>query len=277
MAEQSRAGDPSYSHADLPRWIAHRLSRFGLNRSVPGDERDLTMFPTISSTFTTNGRRCLRTGLGLAAVLTTAAWPLTVQAQNRVHRQTRTASLSSGTVIPVKLDDELSSQNSHSGDTFSATVTDAESSYDGSSALPVGTKVEGVVRSAKAKQDKNPGMLDLAFTRVTLPSGRSYSISGTPIGLDSKSVVRKNGRIVAKAGSKGPNRLTYVGIGAGAGLLVNVLAHRKGTLTDVLIGAAAGYGAGSLIKGGSSSVRDVTLKSGTTMGVALTQSLALGR
>ena len=73
------------------------------------------------------------------------------------------------------------------------------------------------------------------------------------------------------------NRLTYVGIGAGAGLLVNVLTHRKGTLTDVLVGAAAGYGAGSLIKGGGSSSRDVTLKSGTTMGVALTRSLALAR
>ena len=67
-----------------------------------------------------------------------------------------------------------------------------------------------------------------------------------------------------------------MGIGAGAGLLVNVLAHRKGTLTDVLLGAAAGYGAGALIKGGSSA-RDVILKSGTTMGVALTRNLAYSR
>lgn len=188
-------------------------------------------------------------------------------------RKTRTTSLSSGTVIPVKLDEALNSKDAQKGDKFTATVTNADSS-DVSPGLPVGTKVDGVIRDAAAKDEKNPGMLDLQFTRVTLPDGRSYSITGSPIGLDSKSVVHKNGRLVAKSGRGGPSRLTYVGIGAGAGLLVNILAHRKGTLMDTLIGAGLGYGAGSLIKG-KTEVRDVSLASGTKMGVQLERNVAL--
>jgi hypothetical protein len=187
----------------------------------------------------------------------------------------RNVTLYSGTVIPVKLDTTLNSKDVQKGDKFTATVTKA-SKYNESTGLPIGTKVQGVVQSAEPMEGKNPGTLDLAFNRVTLPNGRSYSISGSPIGLDNKSIVYKNGRMVAKKGNKGPNRLTYVGIGAGAGLLLNVLGHRKGTLTDVLIGAGLGYAAGSLIKGGSSP-RDVNLKEGTTLGVSLDRNVAIAR
>lgn len=213
--------------------------------------------------------------LGLSVALVAALAVATAPAQSQTRNRRQLTTISSGTVIPVKLDDSLNSKDAHEGDTFSATVTNVDK-YSDATTLPVGTKVEGVVRSAKPMEGKNPGMLDLAFDRVTLPNGRSYSISGAPINLDSKSVTRKNGRIVAKSGSKGPNRLTYVGIGAGAGLLLNVLGHRKATLTDVLIGAGLGYGAGSLIKSGNSP-RDVDLKAGTTMGVSLTRNLAYAR
>lgn len=179
-----------------------------------------------------------------------------------------------GTVIPVKLDSTLNSKEAQEGDTFTASVTKV-GDYDATT-LPVGTKIEGVIKSARAKEDNKPGMLDLAFRRVTLPDGHSYSISGSPIDLNSKSVTTKGGRIVAKSGNKGPNRLTYVGIGAGAGLLLNVLGHRKGTLTDILIGAAGGYGAGSLIKNGKEA-KDVNLKAGTTLGVSLDRSFAYTR
>jgi hypothetical protein len=209
-------------------------------------------------------------GLGMATLLV-SSYVLPVQAG--AYRKSQT--LSSGTVIPVKLNDTLKSSEAQQGDTFSATVTSANA--DGvSSGLPIGTKVSGVIRKAEAKDGQNPGMLDLAFNRITLPNGRSYTIAGSPIGLDNKSVTTKNGRLVAKSGRSGPNRLQYVGIGAGAGLLVNVLTHRKGTLMDMLIGAGLGYGAGSLIKG-KTTVRDVELKAGTKMGVQLERSVTFTR
>jgi hypothetical protein len=214
---------------------------------------------------------CRLIGVGVAALAVTLGMQGPAQGQSRTRRVN---TVTSGTVIPVKLDEAISSKDAQKGDTFTATVENV-GSYSATS-LPVGTKVEGVVRSAQPKDGKNPGTLDLAFDRVTLPNGRSYAISGSPIGLDNKSVSRQNGRLVAKGGSKGPNRLTYVGIGAGAGLLVNILGHRKGTLTDVLIGAGLGYGAGALIKNGSGA-RDVDLKAGSSLGVTLNRSLALAR
>jgi len=205
-------------------------------------------------------------GLGIALLVGTAGLSQPASAEKRTVR--------AGTVIPVKLDAALNSKNAQEGDAFSATVTKV-GNYDATT-LPVGTKIDGTIRSARAKEGKNPGVLDLAFNRVTLPNGHSYTISGSPINLDNKSVTLKNGRIVAKSGNKGPNRLTYVGIGAGAGLLANVVLHRKGTLTDMLIGAAGGYGAGSLIKNGKEA-KDVNLKAGTTMGVSLDRSFAYTR
>lgn len=210
------------------------------------------------------------TGIGLATLM--AATVLSGPVESR-PKSDRAMTLSAGTVIPVKLNDRLSSNESNKGDTFTATVT---SEGGASSGVPVGTKVDGYVRQVRAKSGKEPGMIDLAFTRLTLPNGRSYSIDGSPIALDNKSVSHKNGRLIAKPGHGGPNRLTYVGIGAGAGLLVNILAHRKGTLLDTLIGAGAGYGIGSLIKGGSSA-RDVDLGSGTKLGVRLERRLSLAR
>lgn len=195
---------------------------------------------------------------------------LALPAQGQRNRTT----LESGTVIAVKLNDALNSKDARKGDAFTATVNNGDGNNN--AGLPDGTKVEGVVRSAEAKSGKEPGKLDLDFTRLVLPGGHSYPINGTPIDPGGKNVTRKNGRLVAKPGNNGPSRLTYVGIGAGAGLLVNVLTHRKGTLVDTLIGAGLGYGAGSVIKSGKST-RDVDLKVGTKMGVRLDRSIAIAR
>src|SRR5688500_4391589 len=53
--------------------------------------------------------------------------------------------LKTGTVVPVTLDKELSSDHARKGDTFTATV---RSGYMG---LPEGTQVSGVVRTAAPK------------------------------------------------------------------------------------------------------------------------------
>jgi hypothetical protein len=220
--------------------------------------------------------RKIAAGLGVVTVLAPmSAMVLPAQATPHGYSYGYAAKrLEAGTVVVIKLNDALNSRENRKGDTFTATVTTKDNDDD--SALPIGTKVEGVVRSAKAKDGDNPGMLDLSFERVTLPNGRSYEIDGSPIALDNKSVVRQNGHLVAKNGNKGPDRGTLVGIGAGAGFLVNVLAHRKGTLLDTLVGAGLGYGAGALIKSGSK-VRDVDLKVGSKIGFRLDRTLVLNR
>ena len=183
----------------------------------------------------------------------------------------RGVALNAGTVIAVRIDKALSSNVSLKGDKFTATVKENTGSAD-PYGLPSGTQIEGIVRFARPKKDKNPGVLDLAFQRLILPDGRSYSLKGSLIGLDNKSVTRdKQGRLTAKKGHR-TDRLTFVGYGAGAGLLVGLLTDKKNTLRDTAIGAGLGYLYGALEKD-KSKVNDVKLKEGTQVGVRLDSRL----
>ena len=185
--------------------------------------------------------------------------------------QVRKASFAAGAVIPVKLDRELNSKTNRTGDKFTAIVV---ADKDGYSGLPEGATIEGVLREARAKEGEQPGLLDLSFQRVRLANGRAYAITGSVIGLDDKSVEKNSeGVLVAKAKSKN-NRLTYVGYGAGAGLLASVLGGGKIKLENVILGAGLGYLAGSLEKN-RKQPNDVTLKEGTNLGVRLDRALSL--
>jgi hypothetical protein len=208
------------------------------------------------------GKRAIAGGSLLVLALTFV--PNSVLAQ-----RTQLTTFDVGTVFPVKLQRELNSKKNEKGDRFKAVV---KADADGYSGLPEGTIVEGVVLQAKAKAGKEPGVLDLAFRSIQLPSGKTYDIDGSVIGLDNKSVERtSDGRLVAKKKGKN-NRLVYAGYGAGAGALVGLLAGGKLKLENILIGGALGYLAGSLEKG-KSEVNDVTLKEGTEMGVRLERSV----
>jgi hypothetical protein len=90
--------------------------------------------------------------------------------------------------------------------------------------------------------------------------------------MDSKQVnVGSDGMLKAVNTTKN-NRLTYAGIGAGAGALVSVLGGGKLKIEDILLGGLAGYGVGSILKT-PDQVHDVDLKSGTPMGVLLGSSI----
>lgn len=171
-----------------------------------------------------------------------------------------------GTVLPFRLSQSLSSNDSEVDDTFRAVLDSSVSSnYQG---LPSGSILEGHVDYVRAKSGDTPGLLGLAFDRVRLPDGQVYSVYGTLIGLDSESVVNENGRLVAKAGAKKDN-LKYVGYGAGGGALVALLT-RGNILTNSIIGAALGFLYGEIQKD-PSKVRDVSLDTTTKFGVRLTR------
>ncbi len=176
--------------------------------------------------------------------------------------------LNPGTVIPVTLDTELSSSHDNSGDTFTAKVDDSRQAY---SNILSGASVDGVVRQATPQQGNDPGTLRLAFTRLHLSDGRTIAISGSPTSLDSKDLTqRSDGVLIAKATQKN-NTLTYAGIGAGAGVLVDVLTGGRLKLQDILIGGGLGAIAAQVLKG-QSQVHDVDLQPGTPLGVRLNSS-----
>jgi hypothetical protein len=105
---------------------------------------------------------------------------------------------------------------------------------------------------------------------MVTPGGQVRPLAGSLIALDAKSVQRsESGRMVATA-DKSKDRLKFIGIGAGAGLLIGVLT-KGDTLTDTLLGAAAGYLYNEF--GNKPKPGDVNLKAGTEFGVRLDREL----
>jgi len=209
-------------------------------------------------------------GLGIAA----GAPAVQAQSSYSSSDSTRVV-LNPGTVIPVVLNDELTSRDSTSGDTFTATVDTSRAVYN---RMLNGAVVDGEVVDATAQSGKDPGTLSLRFTRIRLANGETYTISGTPTSLDSKNVrLKSDGTLESKSSQNKNQSLTYTGIGAGAGLLLDVLKGGKLNLGDILIGGGLGYGAGELLKNKNQQVHDVDLKPGTQMGVVLGKRLLFHR
>lgn len=186
------------------------------------------------------------------------------------RRFSRTAFIPAGTVIPVTLDEALRSDESSEGDRFTATVQAGRDD----AGLPSGTKFEGVVTEALAAKGNKPGVLAVEFNRVVFPDGTVKAVEGRVVSLEGKNLTRdSDGRLVAKSGSRSNDQLKWVGIGAGAGLLISTLT-KGNTLVDTILGAGAGYLYSELQKKGAS---NVNLKSGSEIGVKLDSRLSFAR
>jgi len=194
----------------------------------------------------------------------------TALAQRGYGRTADYETLPVGTVLKVRLDQRLNSAQARTGQRFTATVQPDE---DGSG-LPEGTKIEGVVREARAATRSQPGVLDVDFTTLETPDGHGYSVRGALASLDKNSVTRTaNGRLVARQTSS-RDRTKFIGYGAGAGALIGVLTGGN-LLKGALLGAAGGYLYGQLNKDKTRrGFSNVDLREGAEFGVRLEQRFA---
>jgi hypothetical protein len=134
-----------------------------------------------------------------------------------------------GTPITVRTQSSLSSEASHSGDSFEA-VLDEPIIVQGQTIVPKGAAVTGMVMAAKASGH----LQDPGYLRVTL----------TAISLNGKSLPVQTSSIFAKGGSHEKRNLAMIGGGAGGGALIGGIAGGgKGALIGSLIGAGGGTGA----------------------------------
>lgn len=223
----------------------------------------------IAAPVQSSGRRMsLMSGIAFLAIA--ALSQLSAQADSSSSNR---VTLPSGTVIPVVLNTELSSDQSSSGDTFTANVDTSKDAYN---SILNGATVQGTVRRATAKNGSDPGVLDLTFTNLQLADGRSVPFNGSLTSLNAKDLnVSDSGLLQAKSTRKN-NALTYAGIGAGAGALVSLIGGGKLKIEDVLLGGLAGYGVSTIIKG-QQEVHDVDLKPGTPMGVLVRNQVQFTR
>lgn len=169
-----------------------------------------------------------------------------------------------GAVIPVTLDQDLSSATARVGDSFSTTV---KSDRAGDSEFPAGTRLRGRVSEVRAKADNTPGILGLEFRQAVLPDNTTVPLYGDLIALDKDSVTNSNGRIMAKPGEGGTD-VKVVGIGAAAGFVLGKVLGRNSLVTSIL-GAAGGYLYDKNRDKGKE--QEAMVKQGDTLGVRLSQ------
>jgi hypothetical protein len=139
------------------------------------------------------------------------------------------AAIPAGTPITIRLQSQLSSATTQSGETFEA-VLDEPIVIQGQTVAPRGAAVTGKVLAAKASgRLQDPGYLRLTLAEI--------SING-------KSLPVQTSSIFVKGGSHEKRNLAMIGGGAGGGALIGGLAGGgKGALIGSAVGAAGGTGA----------------------------------
>ncbi len=171
-------------------------------------------------------------------------------------------------VIPVTLNDTLTSMDSRRGDTFSANVrVDRGETYG---ELPRGARIEGHVAAVHARNGNKPALIDLAFDRLVFPNGRKVNINGTLTSLDNKHVSRNSNGVMVVRNNRDNDvdqRMVYAGYGAGGGLLLGILGDKP--VEGTVLGGVLGYILGQVDMDKRRKPSNIILRPGTAMGVRI--------
>lgn len=182
----------------------------------------------------------LRTVSILALVIAALMTPSIVQGENV---KMKTVTVPKYTVIPVILDNSVSSATNRVGDTFKV---HCYGTYCGG--FPANTTFIGKLTIVRPRQPKAPGMLKAEITSAVLPDGRRVVVSAVPC---NEQGIPKEGR-TGKSAESGRRRTGTVAGGA-----IGAIA---GGWAGAAIGAGAGYLIGEAVEG---KYTDVTVPVGT--------------
>ena len=171
-----------------------------------------------------------------------------------------------GVVVPVSLDHELSSRLARVGDIVTATPISHET---GDSEFPPGTRLGGVVSQAQPASGATPGVLDVDFQSALLPDGSDIPLHGFIASLDSRSVVDRGGRLIARDTER-VNAWQAIGIGGGAGFVLGRLLKTR-TLLPTILGATGAY---LYARSENRHGEDARIAPDTTLGVRLQDAVS---
>lgn len=176
-----------------------------------------------------------------------------------------------GTVVRVRMNNEISSKTAAAGQTFMTTVTEPVYASNGIVIVPVGSTLTGKISSVqKAVKGGKPGSIDVNFTSVKLPNGRTKAINGSLTELNTKTA-KSDDEGTASGDKMKHRKVIWYGGGAGGGALLGAaIGGGKGALIGGLIGAGAGFLGERYTKG-----ENATIKQGTEFSVYLNQPLSL--
>jgi LysM repeat protein len=178
-----------------------------------------------------------------------------------------------GQKIRVRMEDEINSKVSRVGDRFDTRVVEPVYSSTGVVVIPVGSTVVGRVDTVrKAKKGGDPGTIDVSFTQVRLPDGKSQAINGSLTNLDTKSAKSDN-EGAASGDDRENDKIIFIGGGAAGGaILGGIVGGGKGALIGGILGGVGGLLGERLTKG-----EDARVKAGTEFGVYINRAFYLQR
>jgi hypothetical protein len=137
-----------------------------------------------------------------------------------------------GTMLPLALNETLSTHSNEPGDAFTATLTEAVTDRDGATLIPAGAILRGrVTQVQKSGRVGETAVLSLAFEAIRF-DGRSYPLEATVVAANPERVSREStGDQVGK-----------VAVGAAAGAVLGrvIGGNTRSTIRGAVIGAAAG-------------------------------------
>ncbi len=143
-----------------------------------------------------------------------------------------TMPVASGTTLALRMDQELSTESSSAGTSFTATVTEAIRASDGTTLIPAGAKVRGRVTAAgESSRAGETANIELAFNSVSF-GGESYPLSATAIDVPVRKITRDSNT----------EKAAKIGGGAALGAILGQVIGKdtKSTIAGAAIGAAAG-------------------------------------
>ncbi len=186
-------------------------------------------------------------------------------AQRNLH------TVESGTVIRVRMNQELSSKNARVGDTFTVNVTEPVYSNNGVVVVPTGSTVTGRVDAVtRAKRGGDPGTIDVSFIQIRLPNGTNRVINGSLTSLDSKSATSDN-EGTASGDERKNDKIIFIGGGAAGGAILGaIIGGGKGAVIGGILGAIGGLAGERLTRGAEANV-----KAGTEFGVYLNRAVSM--
>lgn len=169
----------------------------------------------------------------------------------------------------LRMNQTLSSENSHVGDRFTSTViTPVYAS--GVEVVPAGSVVQGRVTSVKSARTRGrEGQVAVAFDSLVLPDGKKVPIEGalTELQDDRSATVDAENEVSGRSSDK--RNVAYIGGGtAGGALLGGIIGGGKGAGIGAAIGAGAGIAGVLLTKG-----HEAELRSGTEVGMSTTRPI----
>jgi hypothetical protein len=211
-------------------------------------------------------------------LLTLVASFVTIEAQTKKKPAIKKAppkvryySVPAGEKVRVRLETTLNSKNAHIGQTFRSKTVEPVYSSNGVEVIPQGSTIVGqIINAQPAKKGGKPGTIDVSFTSLKLPNGRTAAINGSLASFEEGGTTGNEEGTVS--GKKTKNRkLKFIGGGAAGGAVIGGLA---GGGTGALIGGVVGAGTGA-IGGRLTKGKNAEVKEGTEFGVYLNRGISL--